>query len=230
MRPEEAPTDQLGQPHLRLSTSVGSITITAEGRDDVEVTSNGKVKRYPTSEPDAISVGHSSAVEVRCPTGTNLVVGSRAGSVRLIGRFGDVRITTSVSSIFVANVGSADLRTVSGSVEVAHCAGLCRVMTRSGSVRVDGSQDAEVSCTSGHAQVTGVTARVRTVSAGIDLAAAGDASVETVSGSISISLPAHLHPRILTKGMKRARVEVEEGDDCEIFVRSVSGSIVVRSR
>jgi DUF4097 and DUF4098 domain-containing protein YvlB len=103
-------------------------------------------------------------------------------------------------------------------------------MAKSGSVRVDDADEAEVSCVSGTVYVTGVTARVRAVSSSISVAAAGDVSAETVSGNIAISLPAGLHPRVLSKSMRRPVIEVDQGRDCEISVRSVSGSITIRSR
>ena len=117
--------------------------------------------------------------------------------MQLDGVLGDVRVTTQSGSVRVADMSSADLRTTSGSVEVQHCEGSCRITTTSGSVRIDGAGDADVSGGSGTVRVTGVTTRVRTVSGTVKLVAGGDVSVETVSGTIAITVPPHLHPRVV---------------------------------
>ena len=226
----EVSPDPSGRPHIRLSTSSGSIAITAEDRADVEVSAGGKVWHRPSSAEDPIGVRGSKSVDVRCPTGTDVVVGSSSGSMRLHGPFGDVRATSHSGSMTIDEVASADLRTTSGSVEVQHCEGSCRITTTSGSVRIDGAGDADVSGGSGTVRVTGVTARVRTVSGTVKLVAGGDVSVETVSGTIAITVPPHLHPRVVSRGLKRPKIDVEEGDDSVVSVRSLSGSITVRSR
>jgi DUF4097 and DUF4098 domain-containing protein YvlB len=219
-----------GRQLVRLSTSSGSIEITAELRDDLEITSKRGVERRPSVAEDAIDVPRSGSVQLRCPTGCDLVVGTSSGSVRLVGELGDVRITTHSGSMSVEEVASADLRTTSGSVDVRRCAGAVRATTKSGSVRVQEAGDADLSGVSGTMHVTAGTAQVRTVSGTVKLAVRGDASVQTVSGSVAVSLPAGVHPRIEARGMKRPRVEVDQGDDCVVSVRTVSGSVVVRAR
>ncbi|MEJ7582999.1 MAG: DUF4097 family beta strand repeat-containing protein [Acidimicrobiales bacterium] len=214
---------------MRVSTSSGSITITAEARDDVEVVASGLVERRPSTRQDPIDVRRSDTVEVRCPAGSDVMAGTHSGSVRLKGAFGDVRVTSHSGSLSVGEVASADLRTRSGDVEVAGCDGVCRVAVKSGSVRIGRSGDAEVGGVSGTVRVSGLNARVRTVSGTVDLHVGGDATVETVSGSITVSLPVHVHPRIEMRA-KRARIEVTEGEDCDLSVRSVSGSVTVRPR
>lgn len=215
---------------VRLSTASGSIRIMAEARQDVEVSTDRGVEHRSAFGPDAIGVGPSSSVELHCPIGSDVVVGTSAGSVSLLGRFGDVRVTTHSGSVSVDEVASADLRSTSGSVKVHRCEGTCRVRTTSGSVRVDEAVDADVSGGSGTVQVAGVTTRVRTVSGTIELAAGGDATVQTVSGNVSISVPERIHPKIVTRGVKRPKIEIDEGEDSLISVRSVSGSIAVRRR
>ena len=65
------------------------------------------------------------------------------------GDFGTVGITSQSGSIRVAVVAEADLRTVSGVVEVDECEGRCRVSTTSGRITVGATRDAEISTTSG---------------------------------------------------------------------------------
>lgn len=219
-----------GRQRVRLSTSSGSIEITAEPRADVEITSKRGVERRPSAAEDAIDVPRSGPVQVRCPTGCDVVVGTSSGSVRLVGELGDVRVTTHSGSMTVDDVASADLRTTSGSVDLRRCTGVVRATTKSGSVRVRDAGEADISGVSGTMDVSGRTAQVRTVSGTVKLSVRGDASVQTVSGSVAVSLPAGVHPRIVARGMKRPKIEVDQGDDCVVSVRTVSGSVVVRVR
>lgn len=219
-----------GSPQVRVTTSSGSITVTAETRDDVEVTSNGKVAQRPASQQDPIDVPRSAEVKVRCPVGTDVMAGTSSGSVRLLGDFGDVRITSQSGSMSVGNASSTDLRTASGDVEVEHCDGTCRVTTTSGSVRVRSAGEADVRGGSGDVRVSGVTAQVRTVSGSIDLAAGGDVTVATVSGSITVSMDPSVHPRVVTRGRKAPKIDVAEGNECDVSVCSLSDSVTVRSR
>lgn len=215
---------------LRVTTSSGSVTMSAERRDDIEIESGGQVERRPSPQQTPIDVRRSANVDVRCPLGTDIVIGTSSGSVRLSGLLGDIRVTSASGSISVEETTSADLRTASGDVTVEHCQGLCRITTSSGSVRVGQAGDADVRGVSGTVRVAALTARVRTVSGTIELAADGDASVATVSGRVTISLPPHIHPNVVARGLKRPKVNVDQGHDCDIAVRSVSGSVVVCSR
>ncbi len=219
------------RPQVRLTTSSGSVTLVAERRDDIEVDSGGgEVKRYPSSEVEAINVRGSASVELRCPAGSDVVVGTRSGAVRMRGELGDVRVTTHSGSISVGDVESADLRTASGSVEVHHCDTVCRVTTSSGSVEIRAAVDADVRGGSGTVRVSSGTATVRTVSGTVELAATGDSSVDTVSGAITVSLPPHVHPRVAMRGSKSPKIKVSEGDDCKVSLCSLSGKVTVRSR
>ena len=226
----EQPGAAGGRPQVRVTTSSGSITITAEARDDIAVESKGRVERRPSTSQDPIDVRRSDSVKLRCPTGSDVMAGTSSGSVRLLGVFGDVRVTSQSGSIDVGEVTSADLRTRSGNVDVVGCDGLCRVELKSGSVRVRRAGDADIGGGSGTARVSGLTARVRTVSGTIDLAVGSNASVETVSGSITVSLPAHVRPRVDVGATKRAHIDVVQGEDCDLSVRSLSGSVTVRAR
>ena len=101
-----------GRARVRVSTHSGRVTVTAEPRDDIVVV-RGK-RGETTSAADDVDVvlnASSSDVEVRCPVGTDVVVGSASGSVQLHGHLGAARVTTASGSIRVESVASADLRT-----------------------------------------------------------------------------------------------------------------------
>ena len=73
---EETEATALRHPQVRVTTSSGSIAIVAEDRDDVEVTSRGKVRHRPASDLDDIDVRRSDSVELRCPVGADVVAGT----------------------------------------------------------------------------------------------------------------------------------------------------------
>src|SRR5262249_16375254 len=123
-----------------------------------------------------------------------------------------------------------DARTTSGSIVVQRCLGVCRVSTMSGTVQIAGAGEAEVRVDSGTAKVTAQVVRVRAVSGKVQITSGGDASAETVSGSIVVSPPSGTRARVEAAGRKRAKIDVPEGDDCRVRLRSVSGSMSVRAR
>jgi len=57
----------------------------------------------------------------------------------------------------------------------------------------------------------------------------GDAAVETVSGKVEVQVPAGVRPRVVAHGQGRVRIDVPEGEDSELSIRTVSGSVRVRS-
>lgn len=227
--------DSHGAPRLRVrvSASSGSVRVTAEPRTDVTVDRGGVI--VPTTD-GAIEVRAgrpSDAVDVRCPAGSDVVIGTRSGGVELSGRFGAVGVTSQSGSIRVATVAEADLRTVSGVVEVGACDGRCRVSTTSGRITVGATGDTEISTTSGSVRVDAAagTVQVRSVSGTVAVAssAQGPVSVSTVSGRITISLPPGVRPRVRSSGRGKVRSRVEPGDDVVIDVANVSGTVDLAS-
>ena len=167
-----------------------------EPRDDIVVV-RGK-RGETTSAADDVDVvlnASSSDVEVRCPVGTDVVVGSASGSVQLHGHLGAARVTTASGSIRVESVASADLRTHSARVEVDECLGPCRVMNTSGRVEIHRAGEVEVKCVSGSVEVSGDAVRVRTVSGKVRIDTNLHAWVETVSGKVEVWVPPGFHPR-----------------------------------
>ena len=65
----------------------------------------------------------SSAVEVRVPEGTDLVIGTTSGKVTVEGRVGAVAVVTSSGRVSIDHARSVDARTKSGRVHVGYAEG-----------------------------------------------------------------------------------------------------------
>lgn len=214
---------------LRISAFSGGVKVTAEPRTDV-VVDRGGVAAATTDGAVEIRAGRpSDSVHVRCPAGADVVIGTRSGSVELRGRFGSVGITSQSGSIRAGAVAAADLRTVSGTVALEECDGRCRISTTSGRIRVHATRDAEISTTSGSVEVEGVAGgvQVRAVSGTVTIgsSARGPVHASTVSGSITIRLPAGVRPTLQSSGRGKVRSSFAPGDDVLIDVANVSGTV-----
>ena len=103
-------------------------------------------------------------------------------------------------------------------MHVGRAAGDVRIANLSGRVEVDEAQ-ASVS--------------VKTVSGSVELHVTGRAPVraESVSGNITITVPAGARPSVRQKSVSgKRRVDVEAGTDPEITTRSVSGKLTVKEQ
>lgn len=226
-----------GRPRLRLTTRSGRVTITAEERQDITIEAG--LPSEPSIEVDERGFvvlnsarGGSARLEVRCPTGTDVVVGTASGRVELRGDFGEVRVTTASGNIEVDHAETLDLRSVSGSIDVARCAKRCRLQTTSGRATVGSAEDTDVSTVSGQVQL-GIgrgNTRVRTASGRVELGTRGkgDVDVETLSGSVKVEVPASIRPAVeLRSATGKRRCGCEAGLDCRITVSSMTGKIEV---
>ena len=218
---------------IRVTTTSGSVRVVGEVRDGVAA-EGGMVKVEGSSVTVHGGKGSSSLI-VRCPIGTDVMVGTRSGSLEVRGQLGDVRFTTLSGSMRGEHVRSLDARTMSGSVDVDECDGLCRVKTKSGSTHVRSAGAVEVTIGSGSIHVDRVTgeARARAISGtvGIGTEGIGPIEAETMSGSITITVPPGCHPHVRAKSLSRSTdIGVPPGHDCEIVCKTLSGGITVRSR
>ncbi|OGO51100.1 MAG: hypothetical protein A2148_07015 [Chloroflexi bacterium RBG_16_68_14] len=226
-----------GHAELRLTTRAGRVAVTAEERPDVLIESDGPLEdRVEADATGRISVrspwGGSARLDVRCPAGTDLVVGTVAGKVELRGQLGTVRVTTVSGSVEIDRAEEVDVRTVAGNIEVARSAGRCRLQTTSGRATCGSAGDAEMSTMSGQIRLDGATGSVRAHSASgkveVGIRGQGDVAVQTMSGSVRVEVPQGLRPAMRLKSLVgRPRCECEEGDDCRITVQSLSGKIEV---
>jgi hypothetical protein len=214
---------------LRISALSGRVSVTAEGRDDVVVDRGGVAEATADGAVEIRAARPSNSVDVRCPVGTDVMVGTWSGGVKLTGRLGTVGVTSHSGSIRVAAAEEADLRTVSGVVELDECVGRCRVSTTSGRITVGATRDAEISTTSGSVGVDAVAGSVqlRSVSGTVDVAstAGGPVTASTVSGSITIRLPTGARPRLRSSGQGTVHSSFEPGDDVLVEISTLSGTV-----
>jgi DUF4097 and DUF4098 domain-containing protein YvlB len=223
------PTTVPAAPTLSVTTRSGRITVIGEDRSDIQIDRGAP---DVTREGDRVVVdGGSSRVDVRCPAGTDLIVGTGSGKVELQGRLGDVRITTGSGRIDVEQVERLDARTGSGKVSVGQCGGTCKCQTGSGSIRVGEAGDAELATGSGRITADLVdAAAVKAGSGSVDvgLRAAGKVGVLAHSGSVTVKVPSGLRPTTHLKARSGHVVcDCEEGNDGEISVTTNSGSISI---
>jgi DUF4097 and DUF4098 domain-containing protein YvlB len=216
-----------------VSTISGRVTVIAEDREDVSVEPAGTQIRGDDGSIEVKPPRRSSSVHVRCPEGSEVMVGTVSGDVDLQGRLGAVRVTSTSGSITVDTVASADLRTVSGRATVERCTGLCRASTKSGKIVVEDAGDGELATVSGDVRIEASSAvEVRTVSGkvAVQSGAQGPVRVRTVSGSIDVTLPLGVRPNVQVKTRGKVRSECEAGNDVEVEVRTVSGKIEITAR
>lgn len=225
------PPDAPECPHarLRISTTSGSVTVIAEERADVTVDRGGQAETLGDGGVEVRAPRPSASVVVRCPVGTDLVVGTSSGGVELVGRFGSVSVTSASGSIRTQSVTEADLRTTSGTVGVGECAGRCRVSTKSGTVNVLLAGEADISSVAGTITIEEVdgTVEVRTVSGTVTVGANGKGPVDarTMSGAITIRLPRGLRPAVRMSGRRSVETECEAGNDVNVDVSTISGAV-----
>ena len=227
--------DAPGHPEVRITAGSGSITVVGEARDDVVADGGEDVRRASDGAFEVAPHRRSRSMTVRCPKGASVKVGTRSGSLRLSGRLGAVRATTMSGSIEVEEAAAVDLRAMSGTITVGKCAGACRVKTKSGTARIGSAGSVEIHIGSGRINVEHVdgAVTVRAVSGSVTLDAGGDGpiEIETMSGSITVTLPAGCKPEVLAKSLSsRPKIECEQGHDCKVSVRTMSGGVTVRCR
>jgi DUF4097 and DUF4098 domain-containing protein YvlB len=217
---------------VRITTTSGRLHITGEARDDLDA--GGTAVGGTAAEPSI--AGRSDRLSIRVPTSAAVIAGTSSGNVAVDGTVGPISITTSSASVEAEDVASIDARTTSGKVRVGHCRGPLRLRTKSSTVRVD-RVDGETDVTTVSGKIEIADARgpvtVRTVSGTIEISVDGSAPVvaETVSGSIRVRVPGDRHPQVRDQQVSgRTRVDVEQGDDFTISVRSVSGKVTVVRR
>ena len=144
-----------------------------------------------------------------------------------------MRLATISGKIRVDEAARVDVRTKSGKIEIGTCAGDCRIMTKSATVRVARAGRATVAAVSGLVLLERVTsAEVKTISGKVLIGSSGGerVSVHTVSGKVEIRVPAATRPATRLKSLSgKIQNDLTPGDDFEIAVVSMSGAIRVSS-
>ena len=217
---------------LRISNIAGRVEVEAgDGTADVVVTGGTQVVDHDDRVVDVKPIHPAQAIHVRCPTGTDVMVGTRSGAVELQGSLGSVSVISASGRIRVAQAAEVDLRTSSGKIEVDDCTGRCRASTKSGAVVVGSASAAEITTMSGKVRLGLVsgTVEVRTVSGSVTLSSTGvgPISARTLSGSVSIRLPAGVRPEVLASDARWVNCRCEAGDDVTIEIASLSGNVEI---
>lgn len=217
---------------LRITSKSGSVRVVAEDRADVTV-EGGEL----STEADGTRRvrGGSRQVEVRCPAGSDVVVGTGSGSVHMHGRLGAAKVASASGSIAAEHVAALDARTASGSVSVGTCDRDCRVVVASGSVQIGSAGGVEVAAVSGSVRAGDVGAgALKTVSGGIEVGVRdpdGRLRVHSVSGTVLITVPPGAAPSTHLRSVSgRIRCECASGARGEISAKTVSGDIEVSCR
>lgn len=217
-------------PRLHVATKSGRIRISAEPGAQFAV-EGGSLQTEQDGTRRVYVVRGSGTVDVRCPEGTEVIVGTSSGAIEMRGHIGAARIATKSGGIDVAHCDSVDARTASGRVEIDRCDGECRVTVVSSTVHVGRAGHASVSSVSGTILVDDVdTADVKNVSGTIELGASatGRVAVRSVSGTVNINVPQDRSPATRLRSVSGSvRCECPEGLDGELDVKTVSGTIRV---
>jgi DUF4097 and DUF4098 domain-containing protein YvlB len=221
-----------GATTVRVTTQSGSVTVVGEDRSDVLVERGAEAV---TSGAQGIEVvGRSGKVEVRCPAGTDVFVGTASGSISLQGRLGQARVTTESGAIEIDQVGGADARTASGSIEVRSCDAACRCHSQSGDLRVGRAGSVDLATVSGGIDAGAVgSATVHAGSGTVTLGVAepGTVDVDAHSGSVTITVPKGQHPATdLHAASGAVRCDCAPGTDGAVRVTTRSGSVTVTER
>jgi Putative adhesin len=219
---------------LLISTTSGRVDVVAEARADVVVEGGTMTGEGRDGAIEIRAARPSQSIVVRCPTGTDVFVGTVSGRVALGGRFGAVGVTSASGRIHAESVAEADLRTASAKVDLDECSGRCRVSTKSGAVRVGLTDQVDIATVSGRVKIELVAgaADVRTVSGTVTLSsgAGGPINVQTLSGPITIRLPEGVRPTVRASNRRAVRCRCDEGDDVTIDVAALSGRVEILPR
>jgi DUF4097 and DUF4098 domain-containing protein YvlB len=214
---------------LTITARSGSILVRAVA--GAEIAAEGA--RVERDDDGSFRIESASGhMEVTCPEGTDLILGTSSGKVRIAGRLGDVRVTASSGRVDLESARRVDVRARSGSVEVAECEGDCHVVAVSGRIQIGRAGRVDLKAVSGTIVAEAVAGgRVRTTSGNVSigLALAADLDIRAVSSSITVEVPTGVAPDMqLRTRSGSVRKEVEKGHDCVISAHTVSGSITIR--
>ncbi len=200
----------------------------------------------------------ASTIELWVPLGAAVEVETVSARVEVNGIAGGVSVETVSGGIDLRGVsGGVEAESVSGKVKIAAQASPVYAESVSGSVEISGaSGEVEAESVSGSVTITGFSgheAYIETVSGKIhfegDLAQASELSVETVSGSVELFLPpglaADFDVETFSGSISNAfGGEVQQvskygpgkvhnystGDDAEICIETMSGSVTIGHR
>ena len=217
---------------LRVTSRAGAVVIAAEDRGDVRVEGGAEAMR--TTDEGLTVDGGRGRVAVRCPTGTDLLIGAGSGSVSVTGAVGAARVTSARGSVTIEHAREVDARTGSGAVTIGTCEGACRVKSGRGMVRVGRAASAELSAERGRVEVDAVgpaKVRVGRGSISVGLTEPATAELETHAGAITVTVPHGVRPALALHSRRgQVRCDFSPGRDGEIRATTANGQIVVAER
>ena len=213
---------------LIASTSNG-IRVVAEDRLDVVVDGNAEVER----QRDALTIQSTRGrLEVRVPEGSDVVIGTTSARVDVLGKIGELAVTTESGRVTVEAAKSVDARSRNGRVQLGDIDGDCRARSKTGRITVASCASADVATATGAINLDSVDGNVRAhcVNGRIDIvmSTAHDVSAESVTGRIDISLPRGANVLRLTE-FTGEHVDRDQFD-CVIDARSSTGRVSVSER
>ena len=214
---------------VRISSTTGSVSVVATpGLAAVESHRRPMQLDGPVATVEST---HQRAV-VAVPEGMDLVIGTTTGRVEVRGVVGRVAVTTKTGKVEIEDASSVDVRTVTGRVSIERSRSDALVFSRTGRVEIGRTGSANVTTTTGRivlSEVAGpAVAHCASGRIEITMAEAHDVEADTVSGRITISLPAGVRPRIDTPSA--GSIPVSGDHDCVVTARSGSGRVDVSTR
>jgi DUF4097 and DUF4098 domain-containing protein YvlB len=218
-----------------IASRSGRVTVIAEERDDLFAADGESIAEITRDESGQVSLSArrgSSRIELRCPLGASVRVGTISGSVEFRGLFSEIHVTTTSGSITLEQADAVDIRTVSGNISVKRCGRQCRLQTKTGRAEVGEAESAEVSTVSGRVSVDSASGavKVKTATGRVEIGTAGksDVAVQTLSGAVTVKVPKGIRPAALLRSLSgKFSCGCEEGNDCRVAVQTVSGKIDV---
>ncbi len=195
---------------VSIENMAGSVKVTGWDKAEVQVKGSiggGGELRFDVSgkrthieiESDHNPMGLKSDLEVFVPAGSSVDIEGFQATISVTGVTGSVRAETVNGSITQAGAAKhVELQSVNGEIEVAKAAGRIKAEAVNGTVTVrDASGELEASTVHGKLHVSGGSyerAEIESVAGTVRFEAALDAratlSIETVSGSVELLLPA----------------------------------------
>ena len=180
---------------LEIATRSGAVIVRARPIAQPEVLSGSAEIRAD----GVVRAGASGRIEIACPEGTDVIIGSSSGRIECHGPLGRVAITGHSGRVSIEEIGEA------GSIDVT---------ITSGRLEVGAVGDAQVHSASG-----------RVV---LGLARVGEVDVHTLSGRVAVTVPRGVEPALhLVSRSGRVRSDVASGSEGRMAVESFSGSIKV---
>jgi hypothetical protein len=247
---------------LEARVPAGSITVNAEPvtTATVSLTSPSAAKRgteliaatavefdngtLSITVPDRVRLLSSTPLDlvVQLPAGSSCVLNAASADIRCSGELGSLAASTASGDVMAERVaGQSSIKTASGDVRLDEAAGDVEVNTASGDVRLGrAGGDVTVNAASGDLSIGRAdgSAKIRSASGDvrIDYITAGRGEVTTVSGDVSIAVPAgigvYLDLSAMTGDVSSDLEPADSDSDARLSLhcRSISGDVrVVRA-